>query len=489
MVALQFASFAADHADLLDWAEARLRAFETRGDVLAEALRLLRSPVLPTRAAANLPSGTPAPQPKKCDAAAANPDDPRQLLTLAWRSIHDHDRRLSVALSIAGQDGALLEMVAALAQRDRIPLPKQVSALPRMRVVPVEEHAEPAAVRLDPELGRLAIGLKEAAALRLWALGRDLVRQGSGAGWISRADLSRALARTGVRVSSRHLRRLLNDGAGRFWNLHEQRIYLHSPAKVGIHLIRLARATGALALIETNLPGVRDVYVPVGGPLAQWEANLYAAWLSHRGNPTIARDTLWTLFGRDPDTLRRWEREQLNGVVTVRRNDVQCAEDQQIAWDFIPAHAYYYLAHIYRGGRWLPQTRIRWRMANTYLVGAGYRQHPHGGQASKVRGALRREMEDQPADTRRSGALRERLYFDKSDHLKHYRRTHGPNRRGRFLWRGENRHGHGIFERSEVGEYQTYPNERAHPRAERKWGIAQGWNWWRVAPAGQGMFL
>lgn len=489
--ALEFAAFLANHADLHDWAEARLRQFEWRGDMRAEALRLLRAPAISPRAAANSASDISAPQQKKhrAAAAAANPDDPHQLLTIAWHSIHDHDRRLSVVLSIAGQDGALLELVAELARRDRIPpLPKQAAALPRMRLVPAEERAEPMTVRLDPELGRLAIGLKQAAALRLWALGRDLVRQGSGAGWISRKAFSQALARSGVTLSSRHLRRLLADGAGRFWNLHDQRVYLYSPAKVSVHLMRLARENGASPLIETNLPGVRDVYVPVGGSLAQWEANLYAAWLSHRGNPTIARDTLWKLFGRDPDTLRRWERERLGDVVTVRRNDVQCAEDQQSAWDSIPGHAYYYLAYT-RGevGRWQRQTRIRWRIANTYLVGAGYRQHLHRGQASKVRRALRREMEDQPADIRRGGALRERLYFDESDHLKRYRRRHGSNQRGRFLWRGENRHGHGIFERSEAGEYQTYPNERAHPRAERQWGIAQRWTWWRAAPAGQGM--
>ena len=489
--ALEFAAFTAKYADLLDWAEARLRLYEHRGDVLAEALQLLR----PEQQTAARPSPGKSllqrrGQQKSIAAAAAaatNPDDPRQLIMLAWQSIHDHDRRLSIAFNIAGNDPALREWVAMLARRDRIPLPRPVARMNPVRVqaAPVEERTEPVTVRLDPELGRLAVGLRQAAALRLWAVGRDLVRQGSGAGWVSRADLGKTLARMGVLLSARHLRRLLNDGVGRFWNLDGRRVYLYSPGKVSLHLSRLAREAGAYSLIETNLPGVRDVYIPVEGSLASWEAHLYAAWLSHRGNPTIARDTLWKLFGRDPDTLRRWEREQLGGIVTVRRNDVQCGEDQQTAWDQIPEHAYFYLAYTRgEGGHWQRQTRIRWRMANTYLVCAGFRQHPRKGQAAKVRRALRREMEDQPADIRRGGALRERLYFDEAEHLKSYRRRHGTNVLGRFLWRGENRHGHGIFERSECGEYQTNPNERAHPRAERQWGIAQRWSWWRIHRVG-----
>lgn len=488
----EFAAFAAQYPDLVEWAEARLRDHERKADVLTEALRLLHKdptlPVLhsspPLHTVKREAEGEIVPPPQKnhvaAAAAAADLSDPHQFIPYAWQNLDNPERRLSVVLRVAGDDPVLLELVAALASRDRIPLPKKLAAVPIRKMTPIEECAESGVIRLDPELGRLAVGLKQAALLRVWATARSLVRDGSGAGWVSRAALYELLERLGVQISHRHLRRLLTEGAGRFWNLHSKRVYLYAPWRAALHLVQLAENQGCNGLIDTNLPGVHEVYVPAGGSLAMWEAHLYGAWLSHRSDPTIARDTLSKLFGRDPDTLRRWERERLGGIVTVLRNDVQCGEDQQTAWDYIPDHAYYYLANVLdEDGSWRRETRIRWRMANTYQVKT-YHQHHKKGQARKVRGIIKKETDIQPADNKRGGAPGLRLYFATPKHLKSYSRKHGLNPCGRFLWRGENRRGQGIFERSEYGEYMTYPKERAYPRQERQWGIQNHWYKWRL---------
>jgi hypothetical protein len=322
--------------------------------------------------------------------------------------------------------------------------------------------------RIDPELGRLAVALHCAAELRLWVVMRQYVRDHGGSGWIAREELVPLLKAQGIGYTARHVRRLLADGEGRFWNVAPQRVYMRSWAHLAAGLTQEAQHA-KLGFSEHNQPGRREMYVPVAGSLEAWEAQLYAAWLAYRNNPTISRGMLSTLFGRDKTVLRRWEQTQLAGQVTVRHNFAQCPNHETF-FQHIPQHATSYVAWVRWHGRPRQVVRVRWQLPNSYLVGA-IRQHHKKGQAAKVRRRVNKAAETLPVDERRDG-WHERLYFDQAATLRQFVRKH-PEVEARYVWRGENRLRAGIFEINASGFPLTHCMERAKPREERDYFLVQ----------------
>ncbi len=328
--------------------------------------------------------------------------------------------------------------------------------------------AQDAHLRVDPELGRLCVALHCAPELRLWVIIRQQVRNEGGSGWIARPRLVEALKVHGVNCSARHLRRLLASGEGVFWNVTRERVYMRSWGHLAAILTQAALGA-KVGVIERNRPGVRELYVPVGGSLEQWEAQLYAAWLNYRNNPTISRSQLSQLFGRDQTILRRWEQRRLAGQLTVRHNFAQCP-DHEAFFEHIPHYATSYVAWVRWQGKPRKVARIRWQLPNTYLVNT-IKEHHKKGQAAKVRRRVNIETEIMPADERRGGWPR--LYFDLAETLRQFVRKH-PEAEARYVWRGENRAGQGILEINADGFPLTHALERVKPRDERVFLQAAG---------------
>jgi hypothetical protein len=326
-------------------------------------------------------------------------------------------------------------------------------------VVPEVLPETPLELRVEPEIGRICIGLNKASEYRLYIIARELTRSADGSGKVAKQALRGVLKRYGITYSREHFNRLLRAGNGAFWNLSQKHVYIRSYKSLASKL-----ATLAPELFTTNRPGVRDIYLSPAGSHEQWEAMLYAAWLAYRNNPTIARATLETLFRRSPDTLRRWEQTRLQTVVSVRANDVQCPhplhEDDRY-FDHIPEHSQPYVAQVHFQGQWQRVIRIRWRTSNTYQVSA-IRQHHRRGQASKVRKAIN-DLFELPAADKRGGTHPLRRYFDNAKHLKDYTAKHDSMG---YLWRGENRRGRGIFEINNKGFWFTHANERTRRSEE-----------------------
>jgi hypothetical protein len=207
---------------------------------------------------------------------------------------------------------------------------------------------------------------------------------------------------------------------------------------------------------------VRQVYVPIGGSHEQWEAHLYAAWHAYRENPTISRDELSRLFGRDVTTIRRWEKKRLSSVLRVRANFAQCPSWEAFH-NIIPHHVIGYAAAVRFRGNIRRVVRHRWQLPNTYF--SSLSQHYRRGQASKVRRAVNYSLE-LPADFKRGGLPR--LYHDTPERLRRQARKN-PELPPRYVWRGENRHGHGIFEPNQNGFPMTHAKERLKPLDEMEY--------------------
>ena len=316
-------------------------------------------------------------------------------------------------------------------------------------------------LRVDPELGRLALLLDQTQPFRLWLVGRELTREADGSGQVALADLKAALTRYGITCTERHLRRLLDSGDGTFWNRDRSRLFLRGWAHIAVQLTTQAlRRRGSL--LERNRPGRREVYIQVGGGKERFAAQLYAAWMLGRGNPTISREALTALFGRDRKTLRRWEMEQLRGVMRPRANFAQCP-DWETFYNHIPTHAVDYRADVRFRRRVQRVRRVRWQLPNTYLT-TDLKEHPRAGQARKVRRAVNAEL-SLPASLGRGGPLK--LYFDQPEHLRRTLRKH-PEVGARYVWRGEDQLGKGIFEINDSGFALTHARERVISSLRRR---------------------
>ena len=322
---------------------------------------------------------------------------------------------------------------------------------------------------VDPELARLAVVLHHASAFRLWCIGREITRSGNGSGQIDRNALHKELLRRGVTLTRRHVNRLLEDGEGRFWNLDDERIFLRSWKHVAAEFVKEALAL-KVGSLDTNRPGIRQVTFDPAGTLQDFEAHIYAAWHVSRPRLMIARDTLVMLFRREKTTLRRWEKQRLKGQIKIRYNFVQCA-DPEASYDVLPSH---HSEHIRKDMRRYPakywyrnkfyvEYRLRWQMSNTYMV-LGVGEHPHKGQANKVRREVNYQRGN-PASEERGGGLRRSWCDDRK--LKSIARKQ-PDRLPILVWRGEDSLQCGIFEISINGYVATKANERILPKPLRK---------------------
>ncbi len=348
----------------------------------------------------------------------------------------------------------------------------------------------PLEVRVDPELGRLAIGLNLVAELRVWLV----LRHRFGApGWTDRQTLYAALETAGVRHSRRHFNRLLQQGAGIFWGLSgDGRVWLRGYIRVVRSITRLGLQNNP-DLLHTNYPGVRAVYLRVDGPLKVFKARLYAGWLAYRENPKIARATLCRLFACTRETLWAWE-ATLGRTITVVPSYTQTAvdprEDDRIV-DYLPDHAYAYLTRH-------NEVRIRWQSSNVYHIRL-IRQHSHKGQARKARVAAAKEILSlRPAENRAGncperqfafgrGHWEERQYFASADGLRRFLRW--GQARGlaaedlitpatpRYVFRGVDRNEHALYELALDGWPCTGANERISIRREYVWRRAERRCW------------
>jgi hypothetical protein len=224
--------------------------------------------------------------------------------------------------------------------------------------------------------------------------------------------------------------------------------------------------------------------------VGEFKAYVYLGWLAYRQDPTISREVLTTLFNCTKVTLRNWE-EILGSQLEIVTNYAQTAlhpktHDEIIA--YLPGHHYCYVTQ--RG-----EIRLRWRQSNTYRT-RGVREHAHKGQSRKARTAAAYIVWDQPveSDTHpdppssmaklafdRSRRV-PKQYFDTPEQLQRFlKRLAKKGRRGvtprtpRYIYRGQDRNRHGIFELSLDGLARTTANERPRPRAEYAW-----WQKWQA---------
>jgi hypothetical protein len=314
---------------------------------------------------------------------------------------------------------------------------------------PKPDYSQVEPILADAELGRMCICVYRAAEFRIWSICRHLTREVDGAGAVSKKALRAALERFKIDYTSQHLNAILRAGNGLFWNLSKQSVFIRSRQYVAFRLVNLSPA-----LVSTNKPGIKEVYLSPAGSLQQWEAMVYAGWLTYREAPTISRQRLEELFNRDQNTLRRWEQDRLENIITITPNYAQCHDAREL--NFLPGEGCFtYTAQVFTASGVEYVTRLSWRMPNTYQP-SGIRQHPRKGQAQKVRSSVNRALAN-PLDERHEGTQIAKRYFTSGDSLRVYIAKHQTIG---YLWRGRTKHEVGIWEPSTDGFGVTRAGER-----------------------------
>jgi len=311
-------------------------------------------------------------------------------------------------------------------------------------------------IRVDPELARISIGLDLASQFRLWVVLRHLNRLENGSSKVSKKGLKAVLCTFGINYTRQHLRRLIKSGMNLFWNEDHHTLYLRSWQYIACKLTQIAMIENQDLL--SNKAGVVEILLSPAGSLEKWESTIYAGWFYHRDHPIIARVTLERLFNRTPETLRRWEQTRLQGKLTIQKNYAQCAFIDTV--DKVnPERLNSYVAKTDEGAR----LRLIWQLPNTYKT-KGIKEHPRRGQSKKVRKAVNEQLQ-QPADLWCGGSPVVKLYYPSAKSLKaHLKKYDGVY----YLWRGRNRHEHGIYEATETGVWETQVNERVQFGTERR---------------------
>lgn len=345
--------------------------------------------------------------------------------------------------------------------------------------LPIAETPSPSPIittRVDPELARIAVGLRQAAGLRLWLIARHISNEeNGGCGWITASRLRDHIKES---YSSRHLRRILKDGDGLFWTQAHGRLYLRGVGKVAAALTKHA-AVHQPGLIVTNRPGgLRDMHLPLDGSHAAWEATIYAGWLAAREDPSIARDTLATLFGRSKQTLRRWERDHLADTVTVIPAYAQTADPEDTPAN-VPAFAYVAAVRDpdapHAPAQY--QVRVRWQLPNQYRT-HDLKSYARRGQSRKVRAAVLTALNShpmtgqQPLNFTAEGSPRcPRRYFESTKQVmrQRKRRRQAESTTPTYVYRGYNHDGHLIYEYTHSGFTDTVANERVGKIAEGRY--------------------
>lgn len=301
-------------------------------------------------------------------------------------------------------------------------------------------------VKVDAETGRLAIATSNAPLLLLHAIN---IRNGSK---IAYKAFWRAAAEHGITYGSKQRKRLLEQGRGIFWDIDylKRVIYLRRPEAA---LVEQARAINP-ALVASNLPGMkRAVHVPITSNLEEWQALLYAGWIASKRITKITRDRQALLFGRTKQTIRRWEREYLTGILktthTLAQQKLDNSEDINP-----PEHHYTYTVRAMTPSTPQIEKRIAWRLPNTYT--SKLRLHASNGQRRRI--LARSKMALQPAHSCEGGLLRNRQLFFTQPEAAH--RTASKQTTAVYLLIGRAKNGYIKYEPVTTGAPLTSADER-----------------------------
>jgi hypothetical protein len=181
-------------------------------------------------------------------------------------------------------------------------------------------------------------------------------------------------------------------------------LYLRGEVDIATRMAQAVKSEGLDDVLDSRLPGMRKRSMPVSSTVH----DVYAAWLDSKKTRRISREVLAQLWNVTEKTTKRWH---YTAGIEASKNFAQSANlrDERLPAD----RPDFEVATI--GG----QTVAMWQLANTYHTPKTYREHPHKGQARKVRKAVNAVLiTDQQADSLAAmHPYRNRLFYGNGNRL------------------------------------------------------------------------
>lgn len=209
-------------------------------------------------------------------------------------------------------------------------------------------------IRVYPTLALEAKKQGHAATCRAWLLMRHA--DVDGMGWLS----MRGVRGLNIGIGWRRMRQLLASGAGLFWVLDGDRVWLRSPKRVSIEL-GIERLFGKSVLIP-----VEQIQKGIGS----YNAAVYAAWHAGRRAAPVSRRAVQQATDIPERTQRHYDQvADVRRVVNVSIDDVLTTEGaENHAWK----HGNASMTFVDSGGRTFGRNRkvyLSRQLPNSYRTG------------------------------------------------------------------------------------------------------------------------
>jgi len=210
-----------------------------------------------------------------------------------------------------------------------------------------------------PELNRIALKEQIDAEYLLWCVLRHAVAGRGLSSHFEKFDAYNIALEVGLSWTRRQFNRILQQGNYTFWTAGKSRLYLRSFEKV----YNLLADTEAAAVASA-----RFVTIHPHKSAAARRAEFYWSWFISRGESTIARATLTTLFNLSQDQQRAYEK--LLGK-RLKINTNYCHIDADLYkkdLKNIPGHAYSFIQEKFSDNRVEYVNVIAYQLPNTFTA-------------------------------------------------------------------------------------------------------------------------
>lgn len=221
-------------------------------------------------------------------------------------------------------------------------------------------------VNISPEHARLSTLANVQLAFVVWSVLRDDIRKNQTSGHYTKSDVKSLCA--DLSYTKRHWTRIFSSGDGIFWGSDDKIIHIRS----------MKHATKVLQKVANSRIDVRDAFkvnvtvqLPENASTQLIYANLYWSWFIARGEVTISRDELETIFGLSHDQQRAYE-TVLGKKILIRSNycliDADFYQNDPVE---LPEHSATFGYERFTAADVVVQvTAIQYQLPNTYIARA-----------------------------------------------------------------------------------------------------------------------
>lgn len=219
-------------------------------------------------------------------------------------------------------------------------------------------------VNVSPEHARLSTLANKQIAFVVWSILRDDIRENITSGHYTKSDIKRLCSEFGY--TTRHWTRIFASGEDVFWGNDDKMIHMRSMKFATRQLQRLAHSRiDTRSHFQTNV----KIELTRKDSTQSIYAKLYWTWFLARGEVTISRDELQSLFGLSHDQQRAYE-ALLGKKILIRSNycliDVQTYQENP--QDLPKHHHTFRYERLTSSQKVVDVKAIQYQLPNTYIA-------------------------------------------------------------------------------------------------------------------------